>query len=105
VPTGGLVGQVLLKNSATDYDTYWGDIDMFANYKTSDVDEDGSDTYVGSINARTAAWLVQVINDTAGDLSISYANESNNGTHSTLASAWADRVSLSYTTIDNLTGI
>lgn len=105
VPVGGTIGQVLIKNSASNYDTYWGDLDMFANYKTHEVDDASPDTYVGQINARNGAWLIQYISDSSGDLQITYANESNNGAYSTLAAAWADRLTLVYTTIDNLTGI
>jgi hypothetical protein len=105
VPPGGVAGQVLLKDSATNYDTSWGDLDMFANYKTHELDEASNITYVGQISARSGAWLVSRITDTSGDLAIVYANESNNGAYSTLASAWSNRVGLTYTTIDNLTGI
>jgi hypothetical protein len=105
VPTGGVEGQLLIKNSATNYDTYWGDLDMFANYKTHEVDDAGTTTYVGSINARSGAWIVQRVVDTSGDLALTYANESNNGSYSTLATAWGNRASLTYTTVDNLTGI
>lgn len=105
VPTGGTAGQILIKNSATDYDTYWGDLDMFANYKTHEVDDADPTTYVGQIKANTGAWLIQKIVDTSGDLQIVFANESNNGTYSTLATAWANRLTLSYTSINSLTGI
>jgi hypothetical protein len=105
VAAGGTTGQILIKASSSNYDTYWGDLDVFANYKTHEVDDADPDTYVGQIKATNGAWLIQYISDSGGDLQITYANESNNGTHSTLASAWSNRLSLIYTTIDNLTGI
>lgn len=105
VPNGGLPGQILIKNSATDQDVAWGDLDMLSNYKTHEVDDAGLTTYVGKINVRSGAWMINRIVDTDGDLTILYANLSNNGAYATLASAWTNRVTLNYTTINNLTGI
>lgn len=105
VPDGGLIGQVLIKNSGTNQDVRWGDLDMLSNYKTHEVDDAGLTTYVGKINIRNGAWIINRIVDTDGDLTILYANLSNNGAYATLATAWTNRVTLNYTTINNLTGI
>ena len=105
VPDGGLPGQILIKNSATNQDVRWGDLDMLSNYKTHEVDDAGLTTFVGKINVRNGAWIINRVVDTDGDLTILYANLSNNGAYATLASAWTNRVTLNYTTINNLTGI
>lgn len=105
LPLGGLEGQVLIKQSSADGDADWGDIDMLSNYKTHEVDDAGLTTYVGKISVRSGAWLITRIVDTDGDLAILYANQSNNPAESTLASAWPNRVALTYTQINNLTGI
>jgi hypothetical protein len=105
VIAGGLTGQVLLKLSNSDYDTAWQDLDMFANYKTQEVDDASPITYVGKKNARSGAWLIERIVDTGADSAIRYANESNNISYTTFASAWSARASLVYAEINTLTGI
>lgn len=88
VPDGGLQGQVLIKNSGANQDVYWGDLDMLSNYKTHEVDDAGLTTFVGKINIRNGAWIINRIVDTDGDLTLLYANLSNNGAYATLESAW-----------------
>ena len=77
---------------------------VFANYKTQEVDDNGSTTYVGQVKT-TGAWLLTRIVDTSGDLQITYANISNNGAITTFSLAWTNRASLSYTLISSLTGV
>lgn len=77
--------------------------DMFANYRVHETDEDGLTLYVGKVKATDGAYLIEKYVETSGDYAVSYANSSNNGSHSSFSSAWAARASLSYTTIDSLT--
>ena len=81
------------------------EIDMFANYKVHETDEDGTTTYVGKIKATNGNWLVERYVDNSGDITATYANASNNASYTTLATAWTNRSTLTYTTIDNLTSI
>ena len=81
------------------------EIDMFANYKFYESDEDGSTTYVGTIKATNGAWLITRYVDTAGDLTATYANESNNATQTTPTLAWSNRATLNYAAVNTLTGI
>ncbi len=81
------------------------EIDMFANYKVHETDEDGTTTFVGKIKATNGNWLVEKFVDNSGDITATYANESNNSSYTTLATAWTNRSTLTYTTIDNLTSI
>lgn len=77
---------------------------VFANYKTQDVDDAGLTTYVGELKP-TGEWLIKRIVDTSGDLAILYANESNNPAKTSYALAWTDRASLTYNLIETLTGL
>lgn len=77
---------------------------VFANYKTQEIDEAGVTTYVGQVKT-SGAWLLTKIVDTSGDLQINYANISNNETKTTFSSAWTDRSILNYALISSLTGI
>ena len=77
---------------------------VFANYKTQEVDDNGSTTYVGQVKT-TGAWLLTKIVDASGDLQITYANISNNGASNTFSAAWTNRYSLAYTLISSLTGV
>ena len=81
------------------------EIDMFANYKVHETDEDGTTTFVGKIKATNGNWLVEKFVDNSGDITATYANASNNSSYTTLATAWTNRSTLTYTTIDNLTSI
>jgi hypothetical protein len=81
------------------------EIDMFANYKIYESDEAGTTTYVGTIKATNGNWLITKYVDNNGDITATYANESNNATYTTPTSAWTNRASLSYTAINNLTDI
>jgi len=81
------------------------EIDMFANYKVHETDEDGTTTYVGKIKATNGNWLVERYVDNNGDITATYANVSNNGSYTTLATAWAVHTNLTFATIDTLTGI
>jgi len=80
------------------------DENVFANYKTQELDEVGTITYVGQVKT-TSEWFITRITDTSGDLQIDYANVSNNATRTNFTSAWTNRASLNYTVISNLTGL
>ena len=81
------------------------EIDMFANYKVHETDEDGTTTYVGKIKATSGAWIMERFVDNGGDITATYANESNNGSYTSLATAWTNRTALNFATINTLTGI
>lgn len=77
---------------------------VFANYKTQEVDENGLTTYVGQVKT-SGEWFLTKIVDTASDLQITYANISNNPASNTFSAAWTNRATLSYTLISVLTGV
>ena len=81
------------------------EIDMFANYKLFEYDEDGATSYLGQIKATNGNWLITKFVDSSGDIAATYANESNNATYTTPATAWAARASLTYEDINDLTSI
>ena len=81
------------------------EIDMFANYKLYEYDEDGSTSYLGQIKATNGNWLITKFVDSSGDIAATYANESNNVAYTTMAAAWAARASLTYEDINDLTSI
>jgi hypothetical protein len=81
------------------------EIDMFANYKIYESDEAGTTTFVGTIKATNGNWLITKYVDNSGDITATYANESNNSTYTTPSTAWTNRTSLNYTAINNLTDI
>jgi hypothetical protein len=81
------------------------EIDMFANYKIYESDEDGTTTYVGTIKATNGNWLITKYVDNSGDITATYANESNNATQTTPTLAWTNRATLTYTAVNNLTSI
>lgn len=73
-------------------------------YVVHELDEDGTITYIGKITT-TGTWFIDKLVEVDPDLSLTYANLSNNLTFSTFDLAWAARTSLAYTSIDNLTGV
>ena len=77
---------------------------VFANYKTQDVDEVSNVTYVGKL-APNGKYLIEKITDNSGDLVILYANLSNNPTQFTYSNAWGNRITLTYNLISSLTGL
>lgn len=80
--------------------------DIMSKYSTNDVDTVSSTTYVGKALPNSATgWLIQKVVDTSGDLTITYANVSNNGSYTTYSTAWAARLSLTYGAIETLTGV
>jgi hypothetical protein len=81
------------------------EIDMFANYKIYESDEDGTTTYVGTIKATNGNWLITKYVDNSGDITATYANESNNASQTTPTLAWTNRATLTYTAVNNLTSI
>ena len=81
------------------------EIDMFANYKIYESDEDGTTTYVGTIKATNGAWLITRYVDNGGDITATYANVSNNATRTTPTLAWDNRTTLTYAAVNTLTGI
>ena len=76
---------------------------VFADYKTNDYDVDGTTSYVGQQKADTGEWLLQKIEDASGDLTITWANISNNALVTTYTDAWTDRATLTYNLIGDLT--
>ena len=86
-----------------DIDALVGEIDVFANYKSNDLDIDGTTTYVGQQKVTTGEWLIQKIDDATGDLTITWANISNNALVTTYTDAWTDRATLTYNLIGDLT--
>lgn len=81
------------------------EIDMFANYKLYEYDEDGTTSYLGQIKATNGNWLITKFVDSSGDIAATYANESNNVAYTTMGTAWAARASLTYEDINDLTSI
>lgn len=78
--------------------------DVFANYKTQELDDADPILYVGQIKT-TGEWFLTRSIDTLGDLQILYANVSNNVTMTTFNLAWTNRATLNYTLINGLTGV
>lgn len=78
--------------------------DVFANYKTQEVDEVSNVTYVGKLTPN-GKYLIEKITDNSGDLIIQFANISNNPTQFTYSNAWGNRITLTYNLISNLTGL
>jgi len=76
-----------------------------SEYILQDVDETTttSVTYLGKENT-DGTWLIVKI-DESSDTSFRYANESNNESYITYATAWAAITSLTYATLENLTGL
>lgn len=74
----------------------------FQNLLISDLEENGTVTYIGKVS-RNGIWFLQKILDTSGDLTVTYANISNNNGQTTYDLAWANRASLTYTRLHNLT--
>jgi hypothetical protein len=82
------------------------EIDMFANYKVYQTDEAGLTIYVGKIKSTNGAWLIErFVDDGSGDLTVTYANVSNNSGSTTPTTAWNNRTTLNYAAINTLTGI
>tara|TARA_R110000803_G_scaffold37124_1_gene80020 strand:- start:1812 stop:2798 length:987 start_codon:yes stop_codon:yes gene_type:complete len=81
------------------------EIDMFANYKIYESDEDGTTTYVGTIKATNGNWLITKYVDNSGDITATYANESNNAAQTTPTLAWTNRAALTYAAVNDLTSI
>lgn len=82
------------------------EIDMFANYKVYQTDDAGLTIYVGKIKASSGAWLIEkYVDDGTGDLTVTYANVSNNGSYTTPTTAWTNHTTLTYAAIDTLSGI
>lgn len=84
--------------------------DVLASYATQDVDEfvtGNGGYYVGKLKP-DGKWLILKITKTSAtedDYEIDYSNVSNNGGYTTYALAWANRTVVSYTNLDNLTGL
>lgn len=64
--------------------------------------DDGNPTYIGSVNP-AGNWIIKELVTSGQDISTKYANISNNNAKTTFSLAWADRVTLTYDLIDNLT--
>ncbi len=97
VPEGGSTGQVLAKNSNTDFDTEWvnagGDVAETPRAKRVDFVGDTL-IYLGEADPGTAesaaSWRIKKI-DTTGDIFILWADGNNN-----YDNVWDNRLSLSY---------
>lgn len=76
---------------------------VFANYKTQNVDEDGLLTYVGK-QKPTGEWLIERHTASGDDILVQYANLSNNVGY-TYSTAWTARAGLTYNFINVLTGL
>ncbi len=86
-----------------------GEITTVANpldkYSIAAIDEASSTvTYIGKQNT-TGTWLLQRLTEAATVTSVEYANISNNGTETTYSLAWTNRATLTFTLLDNLTGV
>lgn len=77
---------------------------LFANYKTQDVDEVLNVTYIGKLTPN-GKYLIERVTDNSGDLIIQFANISNNPTQFTYSNAWGNRITLTYNLISSLTGL
>lgn len=77
---------------------------VFANYKTQQYDESVGVSYVGKVKT-SGEWLISKIDDLDPDLTVNYANESNNVTMISFNLAWTNRAVLNYTLISNLSGL
>lgn len=75
----------------------------FDDYLLNDYDVNGTTTYIGKCKPNGDSWLIQKMVDTSGDLTITWANISNNGGTTTYATAWTNRASLTYNRIGTLT--
>lgn len=73
---------------------------MFA-YITHYVSESGTTTYVGKMKF-DGTWLIQEIEESGVNVTIQFANISNNPSKADLDSAWADRVNLVYANLNTL---
>ena len=76
--------------------------DVIDSYKTHDIEEDGTTTYVGKQDVN-GTWLIMKIVEVGDDTDITYANISNNVTKTTYTTAWTDRTTLTYVDISDLT--
>lgn len=98
VPEGGTTGQVLAKNSNTNFDTVWvdaGEGPVAESPRAKRVDFVGDTLiYLGEADPGTAesaaSWRIKKI-DTTGDISILWADGNNN-----YDNVWDNRLSLSY---------
>ena len=98
VPEGGTTGQVLAKNSNTNFDTEWvdpGGGGVAETPRAKRVDFVGDTLiYVGEADPGTAesaaSWRISKI-DTTLDISVLWADGNNN-----YDNVWNDRLSLSY---------
>lgn len=109
---GSVEGSILLDKPQTDLTGYATEsyvnqqleaYNVFANYKTQNVDEDGLLTYVGK-QKPTGEWLIERYTASGDDIVVQYANLSNNIGY-TYSTAWTARAGLTYNFINVLTGL
>ncbi len=82
-----------------------GSYDPLAHYTLHDVDENSNTiTYLGKMK-KDGTWLVIRITETGKDTVFEYANITNNPTQLTYTTAYTNRATLTYTELQNLTGI
>jgi hypothetical protein len=59
------------------------------------LDDDGATLYIGK-SKTDGTWRVEKVVETGSDLATTYASETNNGSYSTYATAWTNRLTLTY---------
>lgn len=81
--------------------TTGGGSGVFSPYALNDF-EDGTTLYLGKVKA-DGTWLLQRYVQSTG--SMRYANLSNNAGVTTYASAWTNRLTLSYSEFQNISNV
>lgn len=76
---------------------------VFANYKTQDIDDESPILYVGK-QKPTSEWLIEKYTEISGETSVVFANVSNNAGF-IYSTAWTSRATLNYNHIDGLTNL
>lgn len=96
-------GQYYVKTTVKDPVNVVTGSGTFTDYKTNDLDTEGDTQYIGQAIPGSDIWMVIRVVTTGSDLTVTYANVSNNASYTMYATAWAARASLSYGIIDDLT--
>lgn len=103
LPTGAATSalQTTGNSSLSSVDTK---LTNLSNYIFHDLDDTSGTIYIGTLVSNNK-YLIKKLVETGPDISILYANVSNNPGSTTYASAWSSRLTLNYNFIYNLTGI
>lgn len=76
-----------------------------STYATAAIDEVSSTlTYIGKEKS-DGTWLLQRITESGTITTIDYANIGNNGAQTTYTLAWTNRLTLTYTLLENLINV